>query len=191
MKIFNFGLPRTGTTSFHRFLISNDIHSLHSNRGEIKKIYPNEYIKYLNDEPSLIDEYIEEYEAFNDLPWYSLAKKIIEKHHKDTDIYYVCTFRPSIHRWHKSIKTIINDFRSSAIQYHRYVYGNHLNDLHDLTYAQNIYKNHYINLQNLAKKYDINIHVVDFNDTNSIIKILEESMGLKLYNKIYPHVNKS
>mgnify|MGYP003325862154 CR=1 FL=1 len=54
IKIFNFGLPRTGTTSFHLYMKNNAFKSVHTNDGFINKCFPKDYFDFLNDTISKI-----------------------------------------------------------------------------------------------------------------------------------------
>ena len=67
LKIFNFGLPRTGTTSVHNFLSQLGYKSVHTNDGFINKCFPKDYFNFTNDnlENNIINQFINNYEVFS------------------------------------------------------------------------------------------------------------------------------
>ena len=124
VKIFNFGLPRSGTTSFHLFMKENGYKTVHTNDGFINKCFPTDYFEFIQDsnnlDNNLIEKYISDNEVFSDLPWYSykLRKKIIEKYKNNPNVYFVATTRKK-EDWIRSIKTIIPHIKSeSEKQFH-------------------------------------------------------------------------
>ncbi len=189
IKIFNFGLPRTGTTSFHNFLLNNNVKSLHSNGDEIDQIYPIEYFNYLNNKPSIIDNYIDQYSAFSDCPWYSLAKKIVCNYHQNPNVYFVATFR-SDHNWSRSFLTIKHEcFKTTKnSQYHKFIYKKVLKTT-DHKKLHNFYFRFYNNLELIAKKYNSKITKLDLSDTTKIVEIMEKI--IPVFNTEYPHDNSS
>ncbi len=129
VKIFNFGLPRTGTTSFHLFMKENGYKTVHTNDGFINKCFPKDYFEFIQDsnnlDNNLIKKYISDNEVFSDLPWYSykLRKKIIEKYKNNPNVYFVATTRKK-EDWIRSIKTIIPHIKSeSEKQFHEMEYN--------------------------------------------------------------------
>ncbi len=186
MKIFNFGLPRTGTTSLHTFFVNNEIKSLHSNDGEINQLYPKEYKKYISGKQSLLDLYISEYEAFGDLPWYSLAETILSQ--DNPDYYYVATYRKE-EDWPSSFRSVTYWFKETRTteMYHRYVFGKLIDNLQDENRLIDYYKWFYENLKQLADKYNKQIRILDMDNTSEIVEQLGEVITIKDRN--YPHKN--
>jgi len=191
LKIFNFGLPRTGTTSFHNFILSNNIRSLHSNKDEIDRIFPIEYSNYIEDKPSLIDNYIESYSCFNDCPWYSLSEKIISKYYQNKNIYFVATIRD--HKdWIISFTKIQKWLMKSPnnILYHTYIYGDIVKDIRlNQNKLIDFYHKFYMQLDILQNKYNVKITRLDLSDTTKIVQIIQQI--IPIFNTEYPHDNKS
>jgi len=208
MKIFNFGLPKTGTTSFHYFLLRNGVKSLHANRGQINFLYPTEYNRYIEGIYSELDKYIEKFEAFSDLPWFSLADTVIERQKEDS--VFFATYRKP-HLWVKSFfymkidnwygngkllrtalrqkkmgKTIENqnvvDYFDKILQ----IKGLHITPSQLISF----YDNHYKKLQRLADKHGCKITILDYSkNTKNIVEQLEEVITIK--DRKYPHMNKT
>lgn len=189
-KIFNFGLPRTGTTSFHNFMLICGFNSVHTNDGFINIIYPHDYNNYINDidmENNNIQKYINEYEVFSDLPWYSikLRNKIIEKYSNDDNVIFVCTIRNK-NEWINSIKKIIPCIISKAEkEFHNMEYDNSL-----IFFSHNIDKKLEEYYDKFYSSMDERVIKLWLNDTNEIkmklSKILDDE---KILDYDYPYVN--
>lgn len=73
IKFFNFGLPRTGTTSFHLYMKNNAFECVDTNDGFINKCFPKDYFDFLNDknlQNNSISCHINKYQVFSDLVHY-------------------------------------------------------------------------------------------------------------------------
>jgi hypothetical protein len=189
-KIFNFGLPRSGTTSFHNFMLTNGFNSIHTNDGFIDKVYPNDYNNFINDidlENNIIAKFINNYNVFSDLPWYSikLRDKIIDKYKNDKNVIFVATIRDK-KEWIKSIKKIIPCIKSEAEK-----------NFHDMEY-NGILTNNCIDIDEKLDKYyenfysSIDQYVIKLwlNDTDDIKKNISELINDdKIVNNLYPHMN--
>jgi hypothetical protein len=129
MKVFNFGLPRTGTTSFHMYMKDNGFDSVHTNDGFIDKCFPNDYFDFLLDknvDTNSISNHIENHQVFSDLPFYSakLREKLINKYKNDPNVVFVYTTR-SKEKWVESIKKIIPHIKSTSEKaFHKMEYNN-------------------------------------------------------------------
>lgn len=185
MKIFNFGLPRTGTSSFHQFLLNNKIKSIHTNDGLIKYIYPEEYNKFKKDEKSILDYIIYKNDAFGDLPWYSLYEEIIKKH--NNALFFVTT-RDAKH-WAASIK---------KIQKHMFAYDEmsnyHLeffkgliqkNTIADEKKLINFFNENNEKILYCSKKYNVEINFLNLDDIDCLLNTLKNK--IKIFNLRYPN----
>lgn len=208
MKIFNFGLPKTGTTSFHYFLLKNGVESLHANRGQINFLYPTEYNNYIEGEYSILDKYIEKFEAFSDLPWFSLADTVMERQ-KENSVFFATYRKPNL--WAKSFydmkidnwygngsplrselrrtkyckttknKNVVKYF-DEVLQFKEYSFS----DEQLITF----FNNHYEKLQGLADKHGCKIQILDCSrNTKNIVEQLEKVITIK--DSKYPHMNKT
>jgi Sulfotransferase domain len=195
IKIFNFGLPRTGTTSFHTFMEKNGFNSLHSNDASIEYIYPDEYNKFKNNKNSAICKIINKYQVFSDLPWYSLYDDIFKIYHSDQSCYFVATTR-NVEKWCKSIKKLrhwIPDKNTNSYKYHDNIYNGLLTSLYndnDPLFDEKLkifFNEHYENLIKIANFYKRDILFLDLEDTESIKKKLSNIFGCIPYD--YPKKN--
>jgi hypothetical protein len=187
-KIFNFGLPRTGTTSFHNFMQNNGYKSVHTNDGFINEVFPEHYFDYISDknlEKNIIERFIDSYDVFSDLPWYSikLRDKIIEKYKNDPNVIFVATIRDKT-KWIESIKKIIPCIKSdSEIKFHDYEYNQILKKNVTDIELSNYYDDFYASLDNCVVKLSLE-------DTDEIKFILSEILkDTKINNMKYPHLN--
>lgn len=190
MKIFNLGLPRTGTTSFHNFLLKNKIKSIHTNDGLIKYIYPAEYYKFKNNEPSFLDYFIENNDAFSDLPWYSLSDELLNRYKKNA--LFFATTRDAA-SWVKSIKKIKKHmFEYEQISNYHFEAFNGIitkNSTGADELLLEFFKNHNNKLIQLSKSQKIEIEFLDLNDTKNIVRTLKNKINI--INEEYPktHTN--
>lgn len=186
MKIFNFGLPRTGTTSFHRYMLSNSFNSVHTNNGFINICFPDDYYNFLNDidlSNNYISCHINKYDVFSDLPWYSvkLRNKIIQKYKDDPNVYFVYTIRDK-KSWIKSIRKIIPHINQSASkQFHEMEYNGNLSELND-DQLDIFYDKFYSEL-----KADSNIHELSLDNIDVLKNTLNKLFNTNI-NMEYPHV---
>lgn len=189
-KIFNFGLPRTGTTSFHNFMLLCGLNSVHTNDGFIDLIYPNDYNNFVNDidlENNNIQNYINNYDVFSDLPWYSvkLRNKIIEKYSNIDDVIFVCTIREK-NEWINSIKKIIPCIISkSEKDFHKMEYDNALTL--DCFNIDKRLEEYYNTFYSSMGKNVIKLWLNDIDDIKiKLSKILNDE---KILNYKYPYLN--
>lgn len=187
MKIFNFGLPRTGTTSFHLYMLSNSFNSVHTNDGFINNCFPKDYYNFLNDEDlstNSISCHINKYDVFSDLPWYSvkLRNKIIQKYKDDLNVYFVYTIRDK-KSWIKSIRKIIPYINSPAEkQFHEMEYNGVLSEINDDQLGI-FYDKFYSEL-----KADKNIHELSLDNIENLKNTLNKLFNTNI-NMEYPKVN--
>ena len=179
MKIFNFGLPRTGTTSFHQFLLKNNIKSVHTNDGLIKYIYPIEYYKFKNNEHSILNDIIDKNEAFNDLPWYSLSEEIVREYKKNS-LFFATTRDPA--DWVRSIKKIrkhMFDYQQVA-DYHLEIFDGLItpNSIASDEMLFEFFENHNQKIKNLCQLNEIKIEFLNLNDTKKIVNILKKNINI-------------
>ena len=131
-KLFNVGLPRTGTTSLHECLTEWGLRSFHANDGTIDTIYPEAYEAFESGSPAPgVEELINGHDAFGDLPWFSLADVLLQR---DANATFVATRRPvadwlpsfrnHVMKWVYSITTINNTvINSKSYAYFQAVFG--------------------------------------------------------------------
>ena len=80
-KLFNVGLPRTGTTSLASCLSELGLRSMHANQGEIETIYPEAYEGFRSGtNTTAVDALVDANDSFGDLPWFSLAPSLMRKY---------------------------------------------------------------------------------------------------------------
>lgn len=188
MKIFNFGLPRTGTTSLHNFLLSNNIDSIHTNNGLIETIYPIEYNNFLQDKPNnLLSKLINQHTAFGDLPWYSLYEKIISDSYGDKDIYFLATYRDP-NDWYESMKKIRQYmfYPNNTKLYHKYIYGDLIQTMKKKDLIT-FFHNHYNSLIETTQKYGKKLFILDLKDIQNIVDTL--SKIITIHNYYYPKIS--
>lgn len=162
--IFNFGLPRTGTTSFHMYMQKQGYQSAHTNDGFIEKCFPEQYNNFINGiklEENIIMQYIHKYDVLSDLPWYStqLRNKIIEMYKNDPNAIFVCTTREH-NAWINSIKILKKYIGSTTEQ-----------NFHDFEF-NSIFRKEPIDEDALSKYY-MNFHV---NMPNCVTRLYFENI---------------
>lgn len=188
IKIFNFGLPRTGTTSFHIFMEKNGFNSMHTNDGYINKCFPKDYFDFLIDKNisnNLIDSYIKKYQVFSDLPWYSLKlrQKILNKYKNDPNVYFVYTTR-SKEKWINSIKKIIPHIKTKSDKlFHKMEYNSILHKNVKNSDLDKFYDEFHLEL-----KENKNIYELSLEDVESIKSTLNKLFNTDI-NMQYPEVN--
>tara|TARA_B100001093_G_C26722745_1_gene968580 strand:+ start:427 stop:1014 length:588 start_codon:yes stop_codon:yes gene_type:complete len=192
IKIFNFGLPRTGTTSFHLYMKNNAFNSVHTNHGFINKCFPKDYFDFLNDENlqnNSISLHINKYQVFSDLPWYSfkLRKKIIDKYKNDPNVYFIYTTRNK-QTWIKSIKKIIPYIKSkSEKEFHKMEYNGILSNKHNDADI-NISLDKFYDTFHAELKANENIYELSLDDIDSLKSTLHNLFDTDI-NMTYPKVN--
>ena len=185
MKIFNFGLPKTGTFSFHRFLFNNGIRSIHTNDGFIEHIYPDDYYKFKNNERSILDYIIDKNDAFGDLPWYSLSEEIIKKY-REKSLFFVTTREARL--WAKSIVKIhCHMFTSQEISsYHSEVFCGLItkNSIASDKKLINFFNEYNEKIIEFSKKHNVEVQFLKLDDIEGIKKILKSKINI--INETYP-----
>lgn len=187
VKIFNLGLPRTGTTSFHEFMKANDLKSCHTNDGFIHKCFPKDFFDFIEGKykNNSIYKYIEDYDVFSDLPWYSrfLRNSLLNLKLPDTKIFFVATIR-DVNSWVESIKTIkVPIQREKTELFHTLEFGDvFLKNTFNNEQLKHIYLNFYNDLPDTVIRLPLD-------DSDHIIELINKIVIIK--NKNYPHYNKN
>lgn len=197
LKIFNFGLPRTGTTSFHQFMQKIGLKSIHTNDGYINRVFPHDYNQFIladnTDDLSQnqIQQSILNNQVFSDLPWYSifLQKKLMEKYSDDPNIVFVCTIRQK-EKWIQSIKKIIPCIITKAERdFHQMEYHGILTSHLTETELNNRLSDYYDSFYEHIKKYK-QILLLPLENTEEIKSILFSLLNNPMILNIkYPHLN--
>ena len=105
VKVFNFGLPRTGTTSFASYTREMGLRTLHSNQGQITRLFPEELAKFRSGVASRVDALVSEFDAFGDLPWYALAEPLMKR--AEPGWVFVATYRRDFAAWVDSLESVV------------------------------------------------------------------------------------
>lgn len=199
LKIFNFGLPRTGTTSFHFFMKKLGFKSLHSGNGVINDIFPSNYFNFVknqNDPRNILNKLIYRNEVFSDLPWYSnaLMNVLIKKYENDPNVKFVATIRNK-ESWLNSIKKLnspnwING--AGSVEFHKYEYNGIFDKYSEFCETElnqllgDYYNKHYELLKELCADYLL-LNIDNINELKSNITMLLPEKESDINNIEYPH----
>lgn len=188
-KIFQIGFNKCGTGSLHKFLLKNNINSVHFKRGEIARtIFKN----YNSGEPLLTG--LDDYQAFTDMEWVThecelsvgtdLYKELYQEY---PDAVFILNTR-NIDKWLKSrishnggsylsrYRSILDLPKDNIIEHWRERYLKHISDV-ELFFSDNKDANF--------------IHwKIDDCENHQLADFLIQA-GFDIRNKIVPHSHKS
>ena len=194
IKVFNLGLPRTGTTSWHMYMQSARLNSLHSNHGEINKLYPHELQKFRSGAPSAVDVLIEQFDSMGDLPWYDLAEELVGRSSQHPDWRFVASTR-DVSSWIRSIEAIVLPFvfdhpRTSALwRYHDERWNGTLTRVmaqeERSSRLRTKFERHYRTLRALGAP----IHFVDLRSSANTTRVCRGALALASCPDHVPHEN--
>ena len=173
--------------------------SLHSNHREIDKLFPSEYFHFLknSDDPhNLFNVYIEKYDVFSDLPWYSndLMVHLIKKYENEPNVIFVATTRNKV-SWIKSIKKIKSFITpGSSLKFHNYEYEHLFEKFDSLDESElnhllgNYYSTHYNLLKEICPQCTL-LNLDNSAEIKSNMKQLFPDKADVIDTLAYPNVN--
>lgn len=160
-KLFNLGLPRTGTTSFSGAASIAGFRSLHSNRGEIEFLFPDIPL-FETGRPSRFDLVIDRYDVFSDLPWYAMAKTLARAFPSAS---FVATTRCP-EKWCQSILKIRPHIITEVeVEFHRAFFETAIFD-GDSAKLMDIYECHMAQIRKITQGRLVEIPLEESSDSN-------------------------
>ncbi len=196
-KLFNLGLPRTGTTSLHECVQQLGLRSLHANHNNtIETLYPAAYEAFASGQDSpKISALLAENDAFGDLPWFGLHSALLSNYGKNASspAVFVATTR-NLTQWLPSFRWHVMRWvwpKTGGQGYFRSVFGDDIftddaqqraksaetSDL-DLLLSRRFHA-HYAALHREAKKAGVELHILDLDarDAHTIDEKLVALLG--------------
>ena len=196
VKIFNFGLPRTGTTSLHECLTELGLKALHSNHGEIEDLFP-EYDMFKRGMPApRFEDALQDNDAFGDLPWFALFENLMSRYGPDAGSapgIFLATKRPMAD-WLPSVRDHalhwVTPDRPGDTGFWKSYFGEEIvaeaqadgstTKLDELLGAR--WHEHYAQLEAAAAKNNVAVHTLDLSDAAQIPSRLATILGGALPN---------
>lgn len=200
-KVFNFGLPRTGTTAFAACMSELGLRSVHANMDDsIEQWFPGPFDALASSRPSVLDTVLDSNDAFGDLPFFSpeLVQPLLSRFSNGSIV--VATTRPR-DDWIQSFRTNVVSLvarsgfasdavcRSNCFAYFQHAFGKDVfNDESHTTCCKGdysalearlgqIFDDHYSTLQQAAARNGATLHVLDLADAESLPATISELLG--------------
>lgn len=195
-KIFNLGLPRTGTSSLNACLVELGLRGLHSNHGQIEGWFPEPYDALVAGQDSgALGQALSANDAFGDLPWFTLAETLMRRYANESAV-FVATRRP-LAEWlpsfrHHVMRWVTPDPGSKSYAYFQRALGGDvitptshddamLADTADLdAKLEARFERHYADLERAAAAHRVELHVLELGQAATIPARLRALAGAGL-----------
>eukprot|EP00966_Prymnesium_polylepis_P223769 5177417-Prymnesium_polylepis.1 len=177
VKLFNVGLPRSGTTWFHAAMKLSGLRSLHCNEADgcqsIDKSKLN--AAFENGDTAYIRAVISKFDAFSDLPWYNHAEEM--RRLMPNSPVYLATIRP-YSDWSRSVRPLLPYMTKTCT------------DLSLPLCTQDAIPQIYFSHLPAAFAHFGTVHILDLGNINECVRILRRLTGFN-FNKtvLQQHIN--
>jgi hypothetical protein len=182
-KVFCVGFHKTGTTSIGKAMELIGLKNIHG-AGLIRSAVGDTRMMELlfREDYELFFKLAEEYDTFNDNPWFKIYKAL---DHRFPNSKFILTLREE-KEWYESAVRYFGE-SSSAMRLWLYGKGNP-NENRDR--FVNVYRKHNLEVQNYFARRPTDLLALSLNETDKMNKITK-FLGMPENGIVFPHYNKS